>query len=291
MNPILIAKDNKETRYLRLDLNQKTAERAREIFLEAAHSFGQNIEEVIPFDPGYKLEDDECFEIQDFQISEDLINCCKQPISADRLDSTHFDTLPINAVVGYDVNNETIKLYFQNFDSRRVLVPGRRFAVWPISDASTFAELTAPVLLLDANITAVWEAGTLRFKSFHLAKQIFDLSSYFVAATDEQVAQFSAHHRFRCSDLDRLLKTCNAWSRTKISLILRSGILDHSTGESLRDAASSVQFELDIDDKDRIVLPKDKRQLRSLLQFLDEDVYRGPISQRILLSSGKRQIP
>jgi hypothetical protein len=291
MNPILIVKDKKGTRYLRLDLHQDTAERAREIFSEAADSFGQSIEELIPFDPGYKLEDDQCFEINDFPISEDLISFCKQPISADRLDPAHFDTLSINAVVGYDVNKEAIRLYFQNFDSRRVLVPGRRFAVWPISDASTFAELTAPVLLLDANITAVWEAGTLRFRSFHLAKQIFDLSSYFAAATDEQVTHFSAHHRFRCSDLDRLLKTCNAWCRTKISLILRSGILDHSTGELLRDAASSVQFELDIDDEDRIVLPEDKRKLRSLLQFLDEDVYRGLISQRILLSSGKRQIP
>ncbi|OZA31005.1 MAG: hypothetical protein B7X93_01175 [Hydrogenophilales bacterium 17-61-9] len=288
MNPILLTKDE-ESPFLRLDLDQAAASGARDLFLAAAESFGRGVEEVVEFDPGYKLHDDECFEIHDFPISDELIGFCRQPLSAERVDSSDFADLPINGIVGYDFSAGQRKLYFQNFDSRRVLIPGRRFAVLPMADASTFKQLTEPVLLLDANITAVWDNGNLRFKSFHLAKQLFDLSAYFTEATDEQIAQFVTHTRLQCVDSARFVGACNTWSRTKIALILRGGILDHATGDMIRDAAASVEYEVQMVE-DRIVLPEEKSELRSLLQFLDEDIYRGPISRRRLLSSGKRQL-
>jgi hypothetical protein len=288
MNPILLTK-NEESPFLRLDLDPAAASGARDLFLAAAESFGRGVEEVVEFDPGYKLNDDECFEIQDFPISEDLIGFCRQPLSAERVDSADFADLPIHGIVGFDFSNGQQKLYFQNFDSRQVLIPGRRFALFPMADASTFKQLTKPVLLLDTKISAVWDNGTLRFKSFHLAKQLFDLSAYFTEATDEQITQFVSHNRLQCADSRRFIGVCNTWSRTKIALILRGGILDHATGDIIRDAAAAVEYELQMDG-DRIVLPEAKGELRALLQFLDEDIYRGPISQRRLLSSGKRQL-
>jgi hypothetical protein len=270
-------------------LEQSAAAGARDVFLNAAESFSRGIEQVVEFDPGYKLQDDECFEIQNFPITEDLIDACRQPLSAERVRASDFADLSINGIVGYDFSAGQRKLYFQNFDSRRILIPGRRFAIVPIADASTFRELTKPVLLLDANITAVWDSGVLKFKSFHQAKQLFDLSAYFTEATDEQIAQFVSHSSLKCADSARFLGTCNTWSRTKIALILRGGILDHTTGDMIRDAAAAVEYEVQMDG-DRILLPADKGELRSLLQFLDEDIYRGPLSQRRLLSSGKRQL-
>ena len=289
MNPILLTKDE-ERPFLRLDLDQPTASGARNLFSNAANTFCDGIEEVVQFDPGYKLNQDECFEINDFLISDDLIQSCRQPLSTERLESSDFANIPINGIVGYDFSNGRNKLYFQNFDSRRVLIPGRRFAVWPIADASTFKQLTTPVLLLDASITAIWDNGTLRFKSFHLVKQLFDFSQYFLEATSEQLSQFAAHNRFRCTDPARFAGACNTWSRIKIAIILRSGILDRATGDIFREAAATVEYNIQIDDDDRIILPEDKSSLRYLLQFLDEDIYRGPISQRKLLSSGKRHL-
>lgn len=288
MNPILLTKEE-ESPFLRLDLDQSAASAAREMFLAAADSFSRGIEQVVEFDPGYKLHDDECFEIHDFPMSEDLLGFCRQPLSAERVEASDFAELPINGIVGYDFSGGQRKLYFQNFDSRRVLIPGRRFALLPMADASTFKQLTKPVLLLDAHITAVWDNGVLRFKSFHLAKQLFDLSTYFTEATDEQITQFVSHSRLQCADTTRFTGACNTWSRTKIALILRGGILDHATGEIIREAAAAVEYEVQMDG-DRIVLPEEKNELRSLLQFLDEDIYRGPISHRRLLSSGKRQL-
>jgi hypothetical protein len=288
VNPILLTKDA-DNPFLRLDLDQSAASGARDLFLTAADSFDRGIIQIVDFDPGYKPYDDECFEIRDFRISEELIGYCRQPLSAERVDVADFADLPINGIVGYDFSDGKQKLFFQNFDSRRILVPGRRFAIFPIADASTFKQLTTPVLLLDAHITAIWDNGTLRFKSLHLAKQIVDLSAYFTEATDEQIAQFVAHKRLKCADPARFVNACNTWSRIKIALILRGGILENATGSVIREAAASVQYEIQMEG-DRIVLPEEKNALRSLLQFLDENIYMGPISQRRLLSSGKRQL-
>lgn len=288
MNPILLTKDENRP-FLRLDLNQQAGSSARELFLTAATAFNRSIEEPVAFDPGYKLNDDECFEIRDFPIDEDLLSFCRQPLTADRVQAADFDALPIHGIVGYDFSNRQRKLYFQNFDTRKILVPGRRFALLPMADPSTFQELTQPVLLLDTHISAVWDDGLLRFKSFHLAKQLFDLSAYFTEATDEQIEAFASHNRLQCANTARFKGVCNTWSRTKIALILRGGILDRATGDSIRAAAAEVEYALQMDG-DRIVLPEEKRELRALLQFLDEDIYRGPISQRRLLSSGKRQL-
>jgi hypothetical protein len=288
MNPILLIKGD-DSPFRRLDLNQEAGMAAREMFLQAADSFARGLEESIPFDPGYKLYDDECFEIRDFPIDEDLISFCRQPISADRVGAADFGQLPIHGIVGYDFSDGQRRLFFQNFDSRRVLVPGRRFAVCSVADTSTFEQLSRPVVLLDSNITAIWDNGLLKFKSFHLAKQLFDLSAYFTEATDEQVTRFASHERLRCADSARFVGACNSWSRTKIAMIMRGGVLDDATGEAIREAATKVDYSVQMDG-DRIVLPTEKRELRSLLQFLDEDIYRGPISQRRLLSSGKRQL-
>lgn len=288
MNPILTTKDDQRP-FMRLDLDQSTASITRDLFLSAEEAFSQGIEHVVEFDPGYKLNEDECFEIHDFPIHQDLIGLCRQPLSADRVTASDFENIPINGIVGYDFSDGHQKLYFQNFDSRRVLIPGRRFAVFSVPDSSTFTQLNSPILLLDANISATWNNGVLRFKSFHLAKQLFDLSTYFTEATDEQISQFVSHASLQCANIDRFIRVCNTWSRTKIALILRGGILEHATGDIIREAAATVQYEIPMDG-DRIVLPEDKSELRALLQFLDEDIYPGPISRRRLLSSGKRQL-
>jgi hypothetical protein len=270
-----------------MDLTHETETAADRMFVDAAGTFERDIEEYVAFDAGYQLAEGECFQIQNFPMSQELIDVCRQPLSAERLDQAELQFLSVKAVVGYDFSDNNRRLYFQNFDSRRVIVPGRRFAVWSTADASTFRELDRPVVLLDAQLAAVWDNGTLKFKSFHLAKQIFDLSAYFMEATNPQLEEFAGHARISCQDTAHFIAVCNPWSRKKIALILRDRILDDYTLARIRRAARAVRYQLAMDG-DRIVLPVAKPQLRALLQFLDEDIYRGPISRRRLLSSGHR---
>ena len=90
-----------------------------------------------------------------------------------------------------------------------------------------------------------------------------------------------------CENTENFVKTCNYLSRLKITLILRSGILNNVTGDEIQDAANAAKYNIKMD-QEKIVLPADKKEFRLLLQFLDDDIYLGPLSQRRLLSSGKR---
>lgn len=288
MNPILMVRTDQGRRYMRLDLEPNAAKEVAETFRSAAAEFAEGTEEYIEFTPGYKALDHECFEIREFALDEELITACRQPLSVERVDASSFADLSVFGLAGYDFSSGQQKIYFQNFDSRRVLVPGNRFAVMRMADSSTFERLSKPVILLDAKVAAVWDSGFLRFKSFHLAKQLFDLSSYFAEASDEQVKDFSGHGSLHCRSRENFLRACSSWSRTKIALILRGGILDRATVQEIEAAAGRLSFGLTVE-SGRIVLPEDKREIRELLQFLDEDIYNGPLSQRNFISSGKRE--
>jgi hypothetical protein len=205
---------------LRLDLEPDLATTAGELFNTSAQDFQRDIEQVIDFDPGYQLQEGECFRISDFPLDEALVTSCRQPLSTDRLQPHMLEDLPVKSIVGYNFADGQQRIYFQNFDSRRVVIPGKRLAIFAVADTATFHELEGPVLLLDAPTVAIWDNGVLTFKSFHLAKQIFDLSAYFTAATDEQIGQFASHSRFLCENQDTLLSVCTQWHRKKIALVL-----------------------------------------------------------------------
>ena len=288
MNPILLI-DSEDTPLLRMTLAPSVGNDARALFLKAAQDFEKGIDDTIIFDPGYQLQEGECFEIKDFPIGDDLKTACKQPLSAERLDKDQLAGLPIRSIVGYDFSDRNERIFFQNFDSRRVLIPGKGFAVFATADSSTFKELEAPVVLLDAHLAAIWDKGTLKFKNFNNAKKIFDLTSYFTEATDEQIEEFVAHSFIACENKDKLIKNSTAWSRKKIALILHGKVLDSMSARSVRAAAKLVDYEVPMEGN-KIKLPSDKKELKELLQFLDEDLYIGPISKRKLLSSGKREV-
>jgi hypothetical protein len=288
MNPILLI-DSEDTPLLRMTLAPSAGNEARELFLKAAQDFERGIDDTITFDPGYQLQEGECFEIKDFAISDDLTVACKQPLSANRLNKDQLANLSIKSIVGYDFSDRKERIFFQNFDSRRVLIPGRGFAVFATADSSTFKELEAPVVLLDAQLAAIWDKGTLKFRNFNNAKKIFDLTSYFTEATDEQIGEFVAHSFIACEDKEKLIKNSTAWSRKKIALILHGKALDSMTARSVRAAAKLVEYDVPMSGN-KIALPSDKKELKALLQFLDDDLYLGPISKRRLLSSGKREL-
>lgn len=70
---------------------------------------------------------------------------------------------------------------------------------------------------------------------------------------------------------------------------MRDGVLVKYSLQRIRRAARSVQYLLAVDG-DWIILPAEKKEIRGLLQFLGEDIYRGAISRGRLLANGHRTI-
>lgn len=286
MNPILWTKKADPT-FLRLDLDPKAEEAIEELFDKAAEVFLESVEQLIPFDAGYTVKEGECFEIDNFKMDEGLLAACDQPLTAERVQAKNVGALELKAVVGYKRDGKSQTLLLQNFDGRRVLVPGRRFAITAMADSSTFQALKRPVVVLDARISAIWMDGKLLFKSFHLAKQMVDLTEHFQAASDKQLESFAKHKLIECGDVAKFVDANNFWTRKKVAMILASGYLDKVPAKEMKGIASNVQYDL-VMKNGKIIMPEEPKLMQELLHFLDEELYVGYFSKKPFLTNSKR---
>ena len=81
----------------------------------------------------------------------------------------------------------------------------------------------------------------------------------------------------------------NTGIRRKIAMINDSGILENNSAAKIKKLAKSAGVKIDVEDE-KIVIPSDKEQLKIILGFLDEEVYKGPFSKATLLANSKRRV-
>ena len=288
MNPLVLT-TNSEEALRRLDLKPSAGKGASELFEQASQKFLHGVDEWVEFDAADKLDEAEGFTISNFPISPAILAGCQNPLSVNRIDAGQLQDLEIKSIIGHNENADAPEIYFQNFDSGKIILPntGKWWAFWENADESTFEELTRPVILLNSNLAALWRDDTLYFKSFFWASRIFDLTSYYQAATDEQLKEFGSHSHFSGGS-SKVLENCSTWSRKHIALILNSGDLDKFTIAQFKKAAKDSDYELPVENG-KIKLPKGKKELKDLLDFLCENFYSGSFSKRRYRSKGKRK--
>jgi hypothetical protein len=288
MNPFVFTHDT-PPEILRMPIEQDAAAEVRELFLDLSRKFFKGVSEFVDFDPGYQLTEDECFQIAEFEVPDELLAVCAAPTTAEDLEAADLtgDNGPrIKAIIGYDFSGKKKELMFQTFDPRRMFSPGKgvfRF------DRGVFHELKSPVISIEHGLAGVWRDGTLFFRKLGSIRRVFDFELYELQATEEQMTSFAGHSKIQCKDSKAFVTGANRWSRGKIARILKNKVLDDSTLMHLQAAAHTVSFDLPVVG-DKIVLPEGGVELKRLLQFLDDDMYRGPVSDRQFLSSGKREI-
>ena len=98
------------------------------------------------------------------------------------------------------------------------------------------------------------------------------------------------------SFLARIVKTqglIDTWCRKKIAYILSEDRIGQLTATSVKIKAEELNVSIDIikdeNNEDKISFPEDKKTLKRLLRFLDEDIYKSSLSNTIFVASGKRK--
>ena len=81
--------------------------------------------------------------------------------------------------------------------------------------------------------------------------------------------------------------TADQPTRKLMGAVVASGVLDVYTAAEIREAAAGTQLKLEFDG-DRLILPAERRELKSLLQFLDESRYNGPLSGRTYVTNSRK---
>jgi len=178
----------------------------------------------------------------------------------------------------------------QSFDKRKI-ISNKGLSIFHA--ANVFRKVEGVGLTLGTGLSAILEDKKLSFFSFHSARQIFDLTQYFKEATDEDLNEFAASNLVKVEDVSNFVATSDTWVRRKVALVMQSGILEKIELEATKTAALifGINIQTEINGENvALVLPQDKRELKKLLRFLDEDYFQSVLSSTLHLSNSKRRI-
>lgn len=149
--------------------------------------------------------------------------------------------------------------------------------------------MTDKAFIINNKIQAIYKEGRLFFKSFPSVSKIFDLTGKMLEATNEEVSEFGNKDNI-IIDTTWLLANANTKTRRLIKMVKESGTLDtfmSMDSRKRKKIANSVNIEINIVDGN-LVLPSNVVKVNKVLEFLNEDVYKGLITSHVFKTNSKR---
>jgi len=194
----------------------------------------------------------------------------------------------VRAIIALPHSTKEPAYLFQAVSGRSIIRPGG--ALFMTKD--TFHERADPGLIIGSRVNAVWQSGELLFRKESDARRVLDFSAIFEPATNKQLEAFAGHQKLTC-DKNWLKNEASDFYRRRIAAILAGGVLEKFSVTQLQDAAAKVKFTLPLDTDQngqrRIKIGDNKKELKRVLQFLNEDIYRAPITEEIFCAAGKTE--
>lgn len=129
----------------------------------------------------------------------------------------------------------------------------------------------------------------MQFNSFFFARQVLDLNAYYRFATDEEVNTFMVNDKLDFENVQEFKSITNSYVRRRIAMINDSGVLTKYTAKQIKERARTVGIDINIKRK-KVVIPAEKDDALLIVGFLDEEAYRGPFSENLLLANSKKVI-
>lgn len=272
---------------LRVNTDNKTDQKLLQTFQDQGNYFDTHHNTKVDFYAGYKPSYGECFELINFINSAPLIDAVTRNTAIPQWDPKTIGLEHIKALfMGIDPANPN-KIAIQTFNKSQILDVSKSLFL----SKNTFTMASTEGFNVDDKVTAIIENNTIRFKSFHKLRSMFDMDVYFTEATDQDLDDFSKHSKFSLPQGFDLKIVADTVIRNKITLINSSGILNTESLPKLKAAATKINFQLDTIGhgvNEKIIMPQGKREIKKLLEFLDEDIFTSELSQKIYKTNSKR---
>ena len=273
----------------RVELTKDTQSEICSLFSDAYKSLVES-KTQITFSGTYKPDKEEVLSISNFALQEDIIDAIKNPIGVSAFKPNLKDLPDIKALfVGKKVQtkskNEKFIIAFQRFRKDQYI---SRKGINLYHDKDTFDRDKRYGITINDIVDCVFEENSLIFDSYYFARQIFDLSEYYRIATDADVDSFISNSKLQIDDSTTFKSHADSWVRRKIALIDDSGIFDKFTVKQINDKAKSIGMTLSVK-KGKLNIPSDKKELKNVLKFLDDEIYKGIFSDELLQTNSKRK--
>lgn len=282
-----IVKRRTATELLRIPLHRNLQSTLSETWSEQFARFANGVSEI-EFEAGYTAGINERFRISNFTLPEWLKGVDTESASA--LDSIGSDQNEFRSVTGMVAHSRVEGgrelVLFQNFTRTQVIKPG-----WfLLLGSDTYKSNEKPGLTLKNNLSAVYDkvACKLLFKNFRTTNTFLPLADYFAEASDQEIKEILDHATFELEDLDIRHSEFNQWFRTRFSILRHSKVLDDYSADEIH--ARSLGFDVNVRvSNGKVVFPTNRSEAKRLMQFLCEEIYRGPITETIYETNSKRR--
>jgi hypothetical protein len=274
---------------VKICLEKKTAGKVDVLFEEMISSFNETCPDSTSYTADYKLEKNEHFSIDDFDQHHELRKALITPKGIATLDINDIGLDKIKALFIGSVDGD--KIYIQKFDKSQVITTTNSFLFF--DNTKTFAAPDHNGLTIGPKLTAIIEGKKILFRNFNNLRRIFNMDKYFRDATNSELDSFQQSEVFYCEDGFKLSDFDDTVIRRKVTLLNMSGVLQEHTIGTLQEAASELNHPLDImkfENKDRIKLPNNKKDVKLLLSFLDSDIYISAINGVKYRSNSKTRL-
>lgn len=284
----LIKDSNGSCQIKRLRVNQPLQAELIQIFEDQHVLFERDVDTEVVFNGDWKPDANEVLTINDIPESvmmKDAINA--NASSFPDVVIANFANEPIKAIfTGLTTNGET-KVFVQKFSSRQALSLSQ-LPLIKMQTGNTFVKTTDDIFTIDNKLVAIIEDNKTKFKSFHNARMVFDLSNFYKEATDDDLKNMAQHASLGISDLTTFIAEADSQVRKMSHAIQSLGILDSYTVTQISTAAANFPGVPVVVNNGKITLPSDKKDLKEVLHFLLEDIYKGPLSGSNYQTNSKR---
>lgn len=244
--------------------------------------------EKVNFNGEYKPEDDQILIIENYDLKDSLsAETLNNPLSVDPISQNE-----IESIKGLILKNENY-IIFQTFDNRKIIRPDKWHLLY---SADTFSKIEQMGIAIEQKIDMLYQINekSLLFFSYHNASKILDLNNYYREATDREIESFLSNDLFE-ADLSQIDKNLfNSRIRKKIYQIQKNDTLNivKDKKDKVREYASEVVIELNFNDKNgKIIFPNEKRKIEILINFLNDDIFKSPITDDWYQTNSKIKVP
>lgn len=268
----------------RVRLNANVQQQVEAIFASQEAAFRNGVTSEVQFDGTWTPDEDEFLTIDvpaEAQVFGDAITA--NATAVQDVDTTAFAQEGIKALFTGMIVNGSPKVLVQRFTSQQVLE--RRFAL--LQDGNAFRHLSEPAFTLDNGLACIIEGGLIKFKSQFKLRSIINMIDIYRAATDQEVQAFAGHAALHVTDIQAFTEMTNQVSRKLIHAISNNGTLDNHTPAQIQSAAAATGLAIDVNNG-KIVVPDTHAEVKSLLQFLNESRYSGPLSGQAYVTNSQR---
>lgn len=282
-----VMKKTSAVRIYRIDTDQKTDKKITTIFKQQLTDFENEYSKTLPFVAGYNPDSDECSIITNFVEAAPLLDAVKRSTAIPKWDDNIGldDVTALFMAPDYPANKE--KIAIQIFSKKQILKSSKY--LWLNNNVFSMSDLLG--FNIDDKLVAIIESQSIKFRSFTSLRSIFDMNQYFALATKQDIDNFTKHTAFDVPQGFDMNLVADNVIRKKVALINKSKILDTQPVDKIETAANNLNFPLvtsGAGNAKKIVMPTDKKLIKDLLDFLDEDYFNSELTQVRYRSNSKR---